>query len=95
MSSPKKDSIVNKKQKPKKPDNVYYSPADDMSPAMLYVGLALRTLVLFLGVFGITTFILGAAGLTASDYWQAAVVSPPFVALLSLPVAVACAAASL
>ena len=91
----KKGSIANKKQKPKSPDNVYYSPADDMSTPMLYAGLALRTLVLFLGVFGITTFILGPAGLTASDYWQAAVVSPPFVALLSLPVALACAVASL
>ena len=83
------------KIKPKKPDNIYYSPADDMSPLMLYIGLALRTLVLFVGVFGISTFILAAAGLTESDYWQAAVVSPGFIALLSLPVSLACAAASL
>lgn len=66
-----------------------------MTPLMQYVGLALRTLILYIGVFGITSFICGAAGLSHSSYWQAAVVTPGFIALLSLPVAFAAAVASL
>ncbi|MBQ4066068.1 MAG: hypothetical protein IJD22_00355, partial [Clostridia bacterium] len=84
-----------KVKKAKLPENVYYSPANDMSPLWQYVGLALRTLVLYLGVFGITVFICSAAGLTYSDYWQAKVVTPGTVALLCLPVAIACGIASL
>ncbi len=83
------------KVKPKKPENIYYSPADSMSTVMQYVGLALRTIVLYIGVFGLTSFICGAAGLSHSSYWQAAVVTPGFIALLSLPVAFAAAIASL
>lgn len=66
-----------------------------MSPLWQYVGLLLRTLILYIGVFGITSFICGAAGLTVSDYWQATVVSPGRIALLCIPVALAAAAASL
>ncbi|MBQ2729650.1 MAG: transglutaminase domain-containing protein [Clostridia bacterium] len=91
----KRGSDINKKQKPKKPENIYYSPADDMSPLWQYVGLALRTLTLYIGVFGISSFICGAAGLMSSSYWQAVVVSPGTLALLCLPVALAAAIASL
>lgn len=84
-----------KKYREKKPENIFYSPADNMSPLWQYVGLALRTLVLFVGVFGITAFICGAAELTESEYWNAVVVSPWSIALLCLPVAAACAIASL
>ncbi len=100
MKKPKILSLFkrgNKNTKPKerKPVNVYYSPADNMSPLWQYVGLFLRTLILYIGVFGITSFICGAAGLTTSDYWQATAVTPGYIALLSIPVAIASAAASL
>jgi len=91
----KRGSDAKKKPQKNKPEYVYYSPATDLSRPMLYVGLLLRTLVLYLGVFGITSFICGAAGLTQSDYWQADVVSPGIIALLCIPVALACGVASL
>jgi len=66
-----------------------------MSTPWLYIGLVLRALVLYLGVFGITSFIVGAAGLSYSPYWQEAVVTPGTTALLCIPIAVACAIASM
>ncbi|MBR6676677.1 MAG: hypothetical protein IKL24_05030, partial [Clostridia bacterium] len=89
-----------KKAKKKKPseaplEKFYYSPAADMSAPWLYLGLFLRALVLYLGVFGITAFICGAAGLTASAYWSEAIVTPGSIALLSIPVALASAVAAI
>ena len=66
-----------------------------MSKLWLFAGLCLRTLITYLGVFGITSFICGAAGLTTSPYWQAVVVSPGIIALLCIPVAIAAGVASL
>jgi len=86
--------VNGKKKKERSPEKIYYSPADSLSKTMQYVGLALRTLVLYIGVLGITSFICGAAGLTHSDYFAACVVSPWSIALLSLPVALAAAFAS-
>ena len=77
------------------PKNVYYSPDFAMSPLWLYIGLVLRTLVTYIGIFGITSFICGAAGLTTSPYWQAVVVSPSTIALLAIIPALACGIASL
>lgn len=76
-------------------EKIYYSPAADMSAPWLYAGLVLRALVLYIGVFGITAFICGAAGLTASSYWNEAIVTPGKIALLSIPVAIAAAVASI
>lgn len=84
-----------KKKKAVKPEIVYYSPVDSISKGTKYIGLALRTLILYLGVFGITSFVLGAAGLTYSDWWGSEVVSPGTIALYSIPVALAAAFASL
>ncbi len=95
MSLFKRDVPIAKKQKKKKPEYVYVSPAEGLSTPLLYLGLVLRTLVFYLGVFGITAFICGAAGLTQSDYWQADVVSPGIIALLCIPVALAAGVASL
>ncbi len=95
FSSLLKSGNKKNKIKPKKPDNIYYSPADSMSPLMQYIGLALRTLILYVGVLGITSFICGAAGLSHSSYWQAAVVTPGHIALFCIPVALAAAIASL
>ncbi len=90
-----RDPSTAKKQKKKKADYVYCSPAEGLSKPMLYIGLVLRTLVLYMGVYGITAFICGAAGLTQSDYWQADIVTPGIIALLCIPVAIAAGVASL
>lgn len=74
---------------------VYYSPVENSSKALRYTGLALRTLVTYTGILGICALICGAAGLSTSDWWGGAVVSAWNIALFALPVAVACAVASL
>ena len=74
---------------------VYYSPDYEMSTLWLYIGLLLRTLVTYIGIFGITSFICGAAGLSTSPYWQAVVVSPASIALICILPALACGIASL
>lgn len=84
-----------KKQKKEQIGSVYYSPDYKMPPLWLYVGLLLRTLVTYIGIFGITVFICGAAGLTTSPYWQAVVVSPSSIALICTIPALACGIASL
>ena len=91
----KREAPITKKKKKQKPEYVYVSPAEGLSNKLLYLGLFLRTLVLYLGVFGLCAFICGAAGLTQSDYWQADVVTPGIIALLCIPVALAAGIASL
>ena len=65
-----------------------------MSPAVTYIGLFLRTLLVYIGIFGITSFICGAAGLTAAADWRSLYVSTGFIALVSLAPALACGLAS-
>lgn len=72
---------------------VFYSPVENASAPWKYAGLFLRTLVTYTGILGLCALICGAAGLSTSDWWGAAVVKAGHIALLSLPAAVACGVA--
>lgn len=66
-----------------------------MSTVQLAIGLVLRTLMSYVGIVGLTSFICGAAGLMTAGAWWAVSVSPWHIALLALPMALALGVASL
>lgn len=88
------------KQKPslrkgQQPEDIYESPVASMSKVAKIIGFVLRTLVLYIGLFGIITFLCSAAGLSTQVYWQACYISNGFIALACLIVTAIVAAASL
>lgn len=73
---------------------VFYSPVENSTPAWRISGLILRTLVTYLGIIGLTSLVCGAAGISNPDWWGAARVTAWDIALMALPVAIACGIAS-
>ncbi len=73
---------------------VFYSPVENTTPIWRNAGLFLRTLITYMGIIGLTTLILGAAGISYPDWWGAVAVKAGHIALLAIPAAVACAVAS-
>lgn len=74
---------------------VFYSPAYGASRGGIIAGLVLRTLLLYIGVLGLGSLIVGAAGFGEAGWRGAMTLGPANVALLALPVAFASAIASL
>lgn len=74
---------------------VYNSPADAMSGLSKTVGFILRALLLFIGLFGVISFLCEAAGLTTQVHWQACYISYGFIAFVCFTVCAVMAAASL
>ncbi len=77
-----------KAAKPKKrikrtaPNDIVHSPAEIITPTSRIVGVALRSLILFIGTFGLSTFVCDFFALTYNDvYWGGFYVSTGFVAL--------------
>lgn len=76
-------------------EDVYESPVQSLSDTAKIIGFILRTLIFYIGVFGIVSFLCAAAGLTTQIHWQACYISYGYIALVCLPVSAAAAVASL
>ncbi len=75
-------------------ETVFISPDESMAKPALYVGLVLRTLLVYIGILGISAFICGAAGLTQAADWRSNAVTAGTIALISLIPAAACGIAA-
>lgn len=75
-------------------ETVFISPDESMVKPALYVGLVLRTLLVYIGILGISAFICGAAGLTQAADWRSNAVTAGTIALISLIPAAACGIAA-
>ena len=75
-------------------ETVFISPDESMAKPALYVGLVLRTLLMYIGILGISAFICGAAGLTQAADWRSNAVTAGTIALISLIPAAACGIAA-
>ncbi len=76
-------------------ENIFDSPAASLSKATKIIGFVFRALLLYVGLFGIVTFLCAASGLSEQVHWQACYISTGFIALSCLIVCAAAAAASL
>ena len=76
-----------KKKKRKKlapPDDVIYSPAEDLGTMSRIVGIAMRALILFLGIFGFTAFICDAFEFTVAGNSRFFAITNGYMILVSL-----------
>lgn len=76
-------------------ENIFDSPAASLSKTTKIIGFVLRALLLFIGLFGVVTFLCAAAGLSVQVHWQACYISNGFIALVCLIVCAAAAAATM
>ncbi len=86
LSKPFKNNGTAKKRKRRTPpSDIVYSPAEVTTPASHMVGIALRSLILFLGTFGLSAFLCDFFALTYNDvYWGGFYVSVGYIALAAL-----------
>ncbi|MBQ7836554.1 MAG: hypothetical protein IJ389_04800, partial [Clostridia bacterium] len=69
------------------PGDVIFSPAEASTFSSRIVGLILRSLILFMGTFGLSAFVLDFCGLTVNEiYWAGFYVPLYFVAFAALAV---------
>ena len=81
----------NKKHKKKvAPDDVIYSPAEDLTPLSRIVGIGMRALILLLGIFGFTAFICNPFEFTVAYNSRFFAISTGYIFLVSLIVSVFC-----
>lgn len=79
-----------KRKKKLPPDDVIYSPAEALTPVSRLVGLGMRALILFLGVFGFTAFICNAFEFTVAFSSRFFAVTTGYMLLVSLLVCAFC-----
>ena len=70
----------------KAPGDIIYSPAEDIDTTKRIIGLALRALTLFLGIFGMTAFICDAFEFTVSDNARLFSISGGYMAFVGIVV---------
>ena len=75
-------------------ENIFDSPAASLSKVTKSIGFILRVLLLYIGLFGVVTFLCTASGLSTQAHWQACYISTGFIALSCLIVCAAAAVAS-
>lgn len=80
-----------KRKKKTAPDDVIYSPAEDLSPLSRIIGIGMRALILFLGIFGFTAFICNAFEFTISFNSRFFAITSGYMVLVSLLVSAFCA----
>ncbi len=75
-----------KRKRKKAPDDIIYSPSEDIDLTKRIIGLALRALILFLGIFGMTAFICDAFEFTVSDNARLFSISGGYMAFVAIVV---------
>ncbi len=70
------------------PGDVVYSPAEISTTGSRITGIILRSIILFMGIFGLSAFLLDFCGLTANEaYWAGFYVPLWYIALAAAAVA--------
>ncbi len=79
-----------KRKKKTPPDDVIYSPAEDLNTMSRIVGMGMRALILFLGIFGFTAFICDAFEFTVAGNSRFFCITNGYMILVSLLVSAVC-----
>ena len=84
-----------KKHVKRAPNDIVHSPAEVMTTTSRIVGIILRSVILFIGTFGLAAFLCDFFALTYNDvYWGGFYVSQGFIALAAFLVSAVCGVAS-